>query len=76
MVVMKYFCFYFPVRLGVIITSSFTCFQSLVTIGYTLMYDVEYLQNLVKETVEKIDEYSSNEYFNKFLEYADECEWN
>lgn len=75
MVLMKYFCFFFPVRLGVIITSVFNAVQCLVQISFALAYDAEFLKGKITETIDKIDEYSSNEYFDQFLEYAEKCEW-
>lgn len=75
MVVMKYFCFYFPVRLGVIIASVFSSLQSVIVIIYALIHDTAYLKENIEEIQKNIDSYSSNEFFEKFLRLAAECEW-
>lgn len=71
---MKYFCFYFPVRLGVFFTSIFGALQSLAVLIYALIYDAEYLKTTIKDIEERIDEYSSNEFFDRCLQEAGECE--
>lgn len=74
MVVMKYFCFYFPVRLGVIISSVFSSVQSVVVLMYAVWYDTDFLKETIDEIEKEIDLYSSNEYFEKFLKLSGECE--
>lgn len=75
MVLMKYFCFYFPVRLGVIIASVFSSLQSVALLIYAMIHDIEYLKENIEEIQKNIDQYSSNEFFEKFLRLSAECEW-
>lgn len=73
MVLMKYFFFYFPVRLGVIFTSIFSGIQGSFALIYVLLHDEKHYKNVVKDLEEKIDEFSSNEAFNKLLILAGDC---
>jgi hypothetical protein len=69
---MKYFCFYFPVRLGVLLTSVLSGLQALAALIYFLLHDVNHFKNFFKDMQENIDDYSSNEIFNKFLSLAED----
>lgn len=71
MVLMKYFCFYFPIRLGVIITSVISSVETGVFLIYCIMNDVDHFTALIKGIQENIEDYSSNYVFDKFLEVAD-----
>lgn len=75
MVLMKYFCFYFPVRLGVIITSIISSGQGAACLAYVIMYDEQYFKKWVKDVQENIEDYSSNQVFDMSLEIIDECEF-
>lgn len=74
MVLMKYFCFYFPVRLGVLITSISSFLEALVFCTYCLMYDSQHFKHMVQHIQENIDDYSTNKEFDMFLDFADNCE--
>lgn len=71
MVLMKYFCFYFPTRLGVIITSVISLVETGVFLIYCIINDVDHFTVIIKGIQENIEEYSSNYVFDKFLEVAD-----
>lgn len=74
MVFMKYFCFYFPVRLGALITSGFYFIESLLTLAYVLVNDSKFFKDFFENVQENIDDYSTNEVFEKVLKLAIECE--
>lgn len=73
MVLIKYFCFYFPVRLGVIITSVLACLQSLMSLVYCMINDTKHFKMIIDDMQENIEDYSSNQVFDKFLEIAEKC---
>lgn len=92
MVLMKYFCFYFPVRLGIIkttqkkpfdwtlyfrfgvlVTSAVSFLESLMTLIYFTLHDVEYFKNQAKLMQENIEDYSSNSAFDMLLEHFVAC---
>lgn len=70
---MKYFCFYFPVRLGVMICSVMSILEALVVLAYFLINDSDTLKERAREMQENIDDYSSNDVFNRFLEHFERC---
>lgn len=70
---MKYFCFYFPVRLGVLITSVFYLFESLAYLAAVFMRGSEFLKEFAEKMLENSDDYSMNEVFEKSLKMIVEC---
>lgn len=70
---MKYFCFYFPVRLGVLITTVLSGLQGLIVLIYFLLKDASSFKTSVTAMQESIDEYSSNEFFDRFLSLSEDC---
>lgn len=74
MVLIKYFCFYFPVRLGVIICSVLAMAQSLVSLIYCILNDANHFEDIIEDLQKNIDDYSSNQVFDRFLEISKKCE--
>lgn len=70
---MKYFCFYFPVRLGVLITSGLNFFENLSSLGLQLLHDSKYFKDYCENILKNIDDYSTNDVFEKFLKMVIEC---
>lgn len=73
MVLMKYFCFYFPVRLGVIITSVISIGQASVFLIYGVLNDANHFKDIISGVQENIEVYSTNQIFDKFLELSASC---
>lgn len=73
MVLMKYFCFYFPVRLGVVVTSCVSVIEVLINLIYFLMTTATDFKNMVRNIQKNLYEYSSNDVFVKCLELAESC---
>ncbi|CAO1396800.1 unnamed protein product [Diamesa serratosioi] len=71
MVAMKYFCFYFPVRFGVVIVSCLGIIQGLIPIILFLVWDAAKLKEFVRNFQENIGDYSSNFVFDRFLEIVE-----
>lgn len=70
---MKYFCFYFPVRLGVLITSGFYLFESLSSLAAELMRGSKFFKDFAEKLLENIDDYSTNDFFEKSLKMIIDC---
>jgi hypothetical protein len=70
MVLMKYFCFCFPVRLGVLITTTLVIVENLGILSVILMYSAKDVKLKAEEFQETKKTLSSPEYFNKFLDYV------
>jgi hypothetical protein len=70
MVVMKYFCFYFPVRSGVLITSSLSILQSVTLLSYCVINTEKDLRKKCENVRENIEDYSSNQVFDSILDFA------
>lgn len=73
MVAMKYFCFCFPVRFGVVVVSCLCIIQALVPIALFLVWDAAKLKEFVRNFQENIGDYSSNFVFDRFLEIVENC---
>lgn len=70
MVLMKYFFYCFPVRLGVLITSSLAIIENLIVLGVFLMYNEEVIKSKAEELKEVVKELSSFDYFDQFLDFS------
>lgn len=70
MVMMKYFCFYFPVRTGVLITTSLSALQTMALLAYCFLRSAEDLKVMAEDVMIHIDVYSSNEAFETSLDFV------
>ena len=69
MVLMKYFCFCFPIRFGVLITSSAVILENLITLGVILMCNAEDLKLKAEKFQEMKKDLSTTEHLDTFLDY-------
>lgn len=67
---MKYFCFYFPVRTGVLITSFLSILQSMGLLAYCIVNTAEDFKNIATDVKIHIDDYSSNQAFETSLDFV------
>lgn len=74
MVLMKYFCFCFPVRLGVLVISVLVIIENLVLLSVILSYSAKDVKLKAEKFEETKKTLSSPEYFNHFLKYVIESE--
>lgn len=70
MVLMKYFFYCVPVRLGVLITTSLVIVENLTLLGVFLMYNENDVKIKVENLKQDIKELSSFDYFDEFLDYV------
>jgi hypothetical protein len=70
MVMMKYFCFYFPVRTGVLITSVLSAAQSMALLAYCFLKSADDLKAMAEDVMININDYSSNEAFEMSLDFV------
>jgi hypothetical protein len=73
---MTYFCFYFPVRLGVIITSILAVIQDVAALIYLMLQESDYLKRFTKEFLGNDDELTANTLMKRALNFVDECKIN
>lgn len=76
MAVMSYFCFFFPLRLGVIICSVLVMIQTIIPLVYILIYDADDIRRMSEETQEDIEDFDTNFVFDWLLEYFKNSEFN
>lgn len=67
---MKYFCFCFPIRMGVVITSSLVILENLMYLVVILMYNAEDLKLKAEKFQEMKKDLSSTEQLDSFLNYV------
>lgn len=73
MVLMKYFFHCFPVRLGVLITTSLAIIENLVILGLFLAYSEQDVKEQAENLKKTVEELSSFDYFDQFLDYVTTC---
>lgn len=70
---MKYFCFYFPVRLGVIITSILAIIQDIASLIFLMLQETDFLKSLTKEFLANDDELTAMTWMKRALNFVDTC---
>lgn len=70
MVLMKYFCFCFPIRISVLITSSVVILENLLILGVVLMYNEEDLKLKAEKFQEMKKDLSTTEQLDTFLDFV------
>lgn len=73
---MKYFCFYFPVRLGVIITSILAIVQDIASLIYLMFQESDFLKTYTKEFLMNDDELTAMTWMKRALNFVDACNDN
>lgn len=77
MVLMKYFCFCIPVRLGVIVTSGIAILLNLFVLGVFLIYDEGDLKKMSEDAVgnggENSYETHTKELYEICIDYIKDC---
>jgi hypothetical protein len=80
MVLMKYFCFFLPVRLGIIITSVMSIIENGIGFIGIFMYSAQdiakWAEDLRDKTKDNSYDTTSQELYEIFIEYAKECKLN
>lgn len=70
---MRYFCFYFPIRLGVIITSTLSVFQDIAFLIYLMLQESDFIKKITKEFLGVEDELTVNTWVKRTLHYVEKC---
>lgn len=76
MVLMKYFFYCFPVRLGVLITSSLAIIENLAVLGVFLLHNEDEIKIQIEKLNQATKELSTFDYFDQFLEFVKNGKFN